>query len=251
MVTMRISILALTAAVMLGDASAAWARQKADPTPDLRCRVVFRDAGGDKIQSDLGGTYTDGVGGVTCYVVNEPGATHDRWLFMSITGTRRTAPTRFVQFRGQTFEGASYSDFANHGTFEVKGLASIAWNPAPPTSRDVMPFRAYLRHPELPFAQGLGTVNGDSNFTGGDPSYPTSSVFVQPIDACSWQITSYTTEEPNLFVSSFGERAGTRTTPRVMRISEGSNKQAGTVGDFPMPFQATVTITSNTGNCPS
>lgn len=247
---MRIWVLALTAAiVVVGWATDGWARQKTDPTPDWRCRVVLRDAGSDKIRSDLGGSYTDGGGGVTCYIVNEPGATHHRWLFMSITGTRRIPPTRFVQFRGQTFEGASYPDFANHGTFEVKGLANVVWNPALPTFRDVMPFRAYLRHPVLPFAQGLGTVNGDSNFTGGDPSHPTSSVFVQPLDDCSWQITSHTTEEPDLFIGLFGERAGTRTSPRVMRISEGSNKQAGTVGDFPMAFGATVTVIGNKAGC--
>ena len=151
---MRIWALTLTAAMVVGGYSDGWAGPKIDPTPDWRCRVVFRDAGSDKIVSDVGASYTDGAGGVTCYIVNEPGATHNRWLFMSITGTRRTPPARFVQFRGQTFEGASYPDFANHGTFEVKGLANVVWNPDFPSFRDVMPFRAYLRHPVLAVCTG-------------------------------------------------------------------------------------------------
>jgi hypothetical protein len=207
---------------------------KPDPTPDWRCRVTLRDAGLDTVKSDGAGAYVDGAGGVTCYIVNEPGATHDRWLFLSITGTKRTPPTRFMQYVGQAFEGRSYPSFRNHGTFEVKGLAKVPWT-SPASARDVMPFRSYLRHPDLPFADGLGTFNGDSNIIGTFGYDGTSSVFVQPIDACSWQVTSYTTEEPDPFVGVSGERM-TRTTPRTMRLEEG-----GQSGDFPMAFQATVT----------
>jgi hypothetical protein len=160
-------------------------KPKTDPTPDWPCRVVFRDAASDVVQSDQLGAYVNGVGGVGCKIINEPGNTHHLWLFMNITGTRRTPPTRSVTFREQTFEGATYPSFQNHGTFEVKGLATLEWNAASPISRDVLPFRAYLRHPDLPFAYGLATLNGDSNFTGGAPTFGTSSVFVQPLDACS------------------------------------------------------------------
>jgi hypothetical protein len=223
---------------------------KPDATPDWRCRVTFRDASGDRIRSDGAGSYRDGVGGVTCYIIDESGTTHDRWLFMSITGSRKQPPARFIQYIGQTFEGASYPDFHNHGTFEVKGLGKVPWNPTGPSARDVMPFRAYLRHPDLPFADGLGAVNGDSNVVGASGYDGTSSVFVQPVDACSWQVTSYTIEEPDQFVGVSGERT-TQTTPRLMRLEEGGRFPDAPLlrGNFPMAFQATVTITANKPGC--
>ena len=82
---MKMSILALTAVVMVGGAPAAWARQKADPTPDWRCTVTLHNRVGVApydvpavITSDGQGPYVDGEGGVTCKVVNEPGATRRR-----------------------------------------------------------------------------------------------------------------------------------------------------------------------------
>src|SRR4029077_14373912 len=142
--------------------------------------------------------------------------------------------TRVVRYIGQSNDaGQSYESFDNNGTFEVVGLAKVGWNPADPTARDVMPFRAYLRRtysvqplPDLPFVDGLATVYGDSNLNGSSTvgaADPTSSVFVQPIDQCSWQVTSYTTEEPGLlYTSSPREQADTQTNPRVMRITEGA-----------------------------
>ena len=221
---------------------------KPDPTPNWRCRVTLRDASGDKIQSDGAGSYVDGLGGVTCYIVNEPGVAHDRWLFLSLPSSGKRGPERFFRYIGQTFEGASYPSFSNWGTFEVKGLAKVAWNPTGPSPRDVMPFRAYIMHPQLPFADGYALLSGDSNIVGSFGFDGTSSVFVQPIDACSWQVTCYTTEEPDLFIGTSGERA-TRTTPRLMRLTQGSRNPAN-VGDFPMAFQATVAITANKPGCP-
>jgi len=251
---MRTSLLMVTAALILGGASASWARQKADPTLDWRCRITLRDASGDKIQSDSAGAYTDGASGVTCYVVNEPGATHDRWLFMTIENTRRSPSARFIQFKGhlaypQLPSGtASFADFTNHegGTFEVKGLAQVEWNQADPFYRDVKPFRAYLRNSQ--FVGGVAALNGDSNSPGFDPSGTTSSVFVRAIDPCSWTITWDTAE--GFFSGHSGEHQGIRIDPRVMRISEGTGKQARIRGDFPMPFQATVSIIGNKAGCP-
>ena len=101
---------------------------------------------------------------------------------------------------------------------------------------------------------GLATVAGDSDLSGSfTVADPTSSVFVQPIDQCSWQVTSYTTEEPALlYTSSSREQADTQTSPRVMRITEGAFDmvhQASLRGDFPMPFGATVTIIANKPGC--
>lgn len=242
---MRKALLVLAAAMTLGAASESWSAGKPAPSSDWRCKIVFRDAADDTIQSD-GATYTDGVGGVKCYVVVVPGATHDGWLYMNITNTRRSPSTRYIRFVGQSFEGASYVTFNNHqgGTFEVKEFARP--DPGYPNlAHNVKPFRALLSNSQ--FAGGNARMDGDSNFTGGEPSYSTSSVFVRQIDACSWTVTSYTTEEPTPLVSSFGERGGTRVAPRVMRIWEGD----GARGEFPMPFQATVTIIGNKVGCPA
>jgi hypothetical protein len=222
---------------------------KPDTTPDWRCRVTFRDAASDAIRSDGAGTYVDGVGGVTCYIVNAPGTTHDRWLFMSITGTKRLPPSRYVWFPGQTFEGNSYPAFANHGTFEVFALGTVSWNPDAPGARDLKPFRAYLRHPQLPFEDGYGTVSGNSNLVGSTAVEPTSSVFVQPLDPCSWQVTSYTTEQP---LWDELEVPTTRTAPRVMRLAEGNDNlilDQSIRGHFPLAFQATVVVVANKPGC--
>ena len=196
--------------MILSAASESWAAGKpAPPSSNWRCQIVFRDAAEDKIKSD-GATYIDGVGGVQCNVLIAAGAAHGRWLYMNITNTRRSPSSRYIRFVGQSFEAASYATFNNHedGSFEVKGLAKVEWNPADLARRDVMPLRAIIRNSQ--FAGGYAGLDADSNFTGGEPLYSTSSVFVQPIDACSWTITPYTTEEPSLLISSFGERDGTR-----------------------------------------
>ncbi len=147
-----------------------------------------------------------------------------------------------MQFTGQTDAGtgASYPDFPNHGTFEVLGLGRVQ-------SSGVMPFRAYLRHPMLPFKDGYGTVAGDSNVAGSVlGGVPTSSVWVERTGACSWLVTSYYSSPS----ASPMKCRGLDHDPRVMRITEGTFKKYEVRGDFPMPFQATVTITSNTSNCP-
>ena len=239
--------------------------QKPDPTPDWRCQVVFRDAAGDAIKSDTtpGSAgwpkpYRDGVDGVRCTVMNEPGVAHHQWLALSIDSTRRNPSPRVIRYIGQSFQQlsgatASYASFVNQesGTFEVKRLAAVEWNPTDPTRRDVMPFRAYLWSSE--FLDGYGRLDGDSNYLGpvtGNVNYDTtSSVFVQPLDACSWQITSYTNEEPFHLDGEFGERTSTRTSPRVMRLGEGIKKPR-VRGDFPMPFQATISIIGNKPGCP-
>jgi len=240
---MRASTLVIATALVMSSATQSWAAGKPAPPSDWRCKIVFRDAASDKIQSD-GATYVDGVGGVKCYILVAPGATHDGWLYMDITNTRKSPSTRYIRFVGQSFEGASYATFNNHegGTFEVKEFARPDPN-FPSLPHNVKPFRALLSNAQ--FAGGTARMDGDSNFTGGDPSYSTSSVFVRQIDACSWTVTSYTTEEPTLLISSFGERGGTRVAPRVMRIWEGDAAR----GDFPMPFAATVTIIANKPGC--
>jgi hypothetical protein len=239
---------------------AAWA-QKIKVDPEWRCQIVFRDAAGDAIKSDTAPgssgwprPYRDGQEGVSCTILDAPGSTHNRWLNVKVESSRKNPSARYIQFVGQSYPQlsggvATYATFANQtgGSFEVKGLATIEWKPANPTYRDVMPFRAKLSTSQL--RDGTGQFDGDSNFTGGIPSDTTSSVFVQPLDACSWQVTSFTTEEPFLLNSDFGERTSTRTAPRVMRLVEGFRNPT-VRGEFPMAFQATISIIGNKPGCP-
>jgi hypothetical protein len=225
---------------------------KSDPNPDWRCQIVFRDAAFDAIQSD-GATYRDGEDDVSCVIINEPGTVRDGWLHMKPTRSHRQPGPRSLNFIGQTYlqpsgTTASYPSFVSHGILEVLELGKIVWDPDDPTFRDVLWFRSYLRHRQLPFADGIADLNGDSSYAGNIDFDSTSSVFVQALDPCSWQVTSYTTEEPNLFVSARGERASTRTAPRVMRLIEGSRTQT-VRGDFPMAFQFTVKVIGNKPGC--
>jgi hypothetical protein len=78
----------------------------------------------------------------------------------------------------------------------------------------------------------------------------TSSVFVRPLDACSRQITMYTTEE-HRFDGQFGERELSPDYPTmVIRILEFLGRNPVVRGEFPMPFQATVTVIGNKPGCP-
>ena len=162
---MRTSVLMLLAAMILSAASVLARPESLHPRRRTgACKIVFRDAAGDKIQSD-GATYTDGVGGVQCYVLIAAGAAHDQWLYMNITNTRRSPSARYIKFVGQSFGGASYGTFNNHegGTFEVKEFARL--DPGfPNLVHNVKPFRAYVRSSQ--FAGGYARVDADSNFTG-------------------------------------------------------------------------------------
>ena len=167
---------------------------------DWACSIQLRDAPGDTITSDGGGAYVHGTGGVTCRIDR---TRHYNWLYVQIAASS----ARFMLFPGQAAASGSYVTFQNRapGTFEVKGLADVAWTGV--AYADVMPFRALAASSQ--FAKGIGLVDGDSNFTGASASSGTSSVFVEPLDACSWRITSYTVEDTSALMVTSGERAGT------------------------------------------
>ena len=60
----------------------------------------------------------------------------------------------------------------------------------------------------------------------------------------------YTTEEPQVF-GQFGERGLSPDYPtRVIRIWESLGRNPVVRGEFPMAFQATVTIIGNKPGCP-
>ena len=110
-------------AFVMATAAQSFAGGEPAPPSDWRCKIAFRDAAGDKIQSD-GATYVDGVAGVSCYIVVAPGATHSGWLLMSIANTRKSPSARYVRFVGQSFEGASVRDVQEQRRGHVRSQGS-------------------------------------------------------------------------------------------------------------------------------
>lgn len=240
-------LLMLTAVAAVWTQSRTDAAKPAPPPPAWRCTLTLRDAPTDTIRSDGGGAYVDGVNGVD-YHINR-GPVQYNWLSVSFASTS----PRFMLYPGQANSTAAYSTFMNGypGTFEVKTLGSVPWTGVP--YQDVMPFRAQLSSSQ--FINGFGQFDGDSNFTGGGASFGTSSVVVEPLDPCSWRITSYTSEQPSLLMLASGERVGTVTSPsRFLRLTEAylpSNRKAKVRGDFAMPFSGVITVIGNNSACPA
>lgn len=229
--TSRVGVLAVALLV----ATAVPEGAKPAPSSDWRCAVTVANTAGDTLVNDSGPAYVDGVGGVTCRIVQEAGA-HNGWLYLAFS----PSGPRYLSFPGQ-FQGADgapgYSAFTSLGkgrsktTFEVKELAkaSIA-------AVDVLPFRAYVFSPQ--FTQGSARFRGDSNFSGGDDLAGTSSVFVSAhADGCGWDV--WANPDAALVTTSLGEKAATRV-PRVMELGEGSWDAVR--GYYRMQFFASVRV---------
>jgi hypothetical protein len=246
---MRTSMLGILAVLILtGTSDLAAGSKPSAPTANWTCKIELRNAPGDTITSDGGGAYVHGTGGVQCTIIRDR-ESHYNWLYVVFADKS----PRSMIFPGQSNGSASYLSFANKGSFEVEGLADVAWTGT--AYVDVRPFRALVFSPQ--FSRGAGEFHGHSNYPGG-PNIPdgapyvgTSSVFVQALTTCSWQIASYTTEDTSLIALDSGERDGTIKIPtRVMRLSEGVSPKITVRGDFPMAFGAKVTIIGNMPGCP-
>ena len=223
------------------------ARSKPAPAiPNWQCEVTLRDAPGDMILSDTPAgaaprAYIDGVDGVLCQILIKTARTTTG----SGSGFDSRSP-RYMLFPGQSNSTGSYITFLNRFSFEVKTIADVPWTGAPYV--DVMPFRAWVA--DAQFQGGAAKFRGDSNFTGGDDLLGTSSVFVEPLDPCSWRVTSYTTEDTSAIALTSGERPGTQTDPtRVMQLSDQKGKNLIILGSFPMPFGAEVKVFGNKAGC--
>lgn len=246
---MRFGVAVLTAGVLAGGLLTTGVLEAAKPTPPPRwpCQITFRDAAGDVIKSDTptGSAswpkpYVDGVDGVTCGISQAAGTGEYEWLTLVFD----SRSPRYLNYVGQQFEGSSYTSFTNRDYFQVKQMATVSWDPANPTAFDMRPFRAFAADSQ--FAKGEGRFQGDSDFTGNVPG-GTSSVFVQPLDACSWQV--WFDPSAPLVATATGEWADTRVNPRVMQVSESTGYKV-TRGYFPMPFSVVVKVISGKPGCP-
>lgn len=205
------------------------------------CQITLRDAVDtlgnpvDGISSDGRGTYVNGEDGgrVRCNVLQAPNSGHDGWLEVFIDA----GSIRYMNLPAQQAQTAytktGYTTFENRGSFEVKDIRDA--NVAGQTY--LQPFRAYVNNAQ--FSKQARLV-GDSFAP--DPvdrwstdSRGTSSVFVVPIDDCTWQVTSNPTSP-----ITEGERADF---PRVLRLTEAQkNGVPYRAADFVLAFSATVRI---------
>ena len=185
---MKISILALMAVVMVGGASAAWARQKADPTPDWRCTVTLPTGGGHNHERwprpvrgrpgrrDLQGHKRALQHDAEPVVVHE----HHRYPTASADSIRTVHRANQPSHRRLV-----------PGLPEPRHVRGAGAWPRPVLRRDAV--SRVSPASGVAVQSGYGTVAGDSNIAGSVfGGVPTSSVFVQPLAACSWQVTSYT-----------------------------------------------------------
>ena len=169
--TMRARTRLLIVVLLAGSSAALFAAKPAPaPDPDWKCSIELRNRSGDAITSD-GGAYVHGKDGVQCTIVRGRDS-HFNWLYVQFADTS----PRSMMFLGQSQGSASYLSFANKGTFEVEGMADIAWAGTPYT--DVRPFRGIVRSPQ--FARGVG----GSTATATSPAartYPTARRMSGPL----------------------------------------------------------------------
>lgn len=218
------------------------AAQKKPPKPEPEywpCQLTLRDAVDqtgnltDAIASDGQGSYVHGQDGgrVGCRIPIAPGTALDGWLTMWIDATSARYMNYPAQVAAAAYTRQGYAAFQNRGTFDVKSIrdASIIGQTY------LMPFRSYV------YSSGFNArLMGDSFAPAPADRFAldlrgTSSVFVVPIDNCTWQITS----DPVAPLSG-GEGA---TSPRVLRSIESGKGGTWTgTADFTLPFSATVRV---------
>jgi len=217
-----------------------------DPnTVEWYCAITFRDAAGDLLKSDGGGVYVNGVDGVTCRI----GGLSDFWssgrLYLQV-GSWKTnvTPKRKIHLVGQSSGSVTYDD---QDIWAPNYLE--VWRLRMATSTSV----TYLRPFRVSKDAATVAIRGDSFPT--DPQYgplyaSSSSVFVTPLSACSWNVEfkpdAALTSDPDL-----GQEASVQF-PRLLAYITGVSSRNGPVlaGYVPLPFQARVDVIGNKPGCP-
>jgi hypothetical protein len=204
------------------------------------CQLTFRDAVDttgapvDAIYSDGLGTYIHGQDGnrVRCEIVQAPNSAHDGWLHFTIDA----ASARYMNFAAReayvAYTRSGFDAFQNRGTFDVKYIRDATIVGA----TYLRAYRSYMNDPQFT----AGTRLAGDSFAGkpADKFSPdfrgTSSLFVIPLDECTWQVTS-NPDHPLLP----GEGA---TLPRVLRVIEQRGSSTWASADVVSAFSATVRV---------
>lgn len=228
----------LVAVVLVGLSPAAHAQKKMPPPPDWPCIIEFRTAvagSDDKIQGDGQGPYVQGQEAVQCIVRRSGG--NDGNLFVNAS---RSSP-RFLAFPAHaSVDGTSaYAYFENRqpGYFEITDIDTVAYTT--PTADRPDPNAAQLRRVRV----GIG---GTSQFEAGE--FWGDSLATDPLTAGTHSATVVATGPCSWTVSW---DAGTAAVPRVVALREGPARARVRVGDFVLPFSATVTVIGVKPGCPA
>jgi hypothetical protein len=220
--------------VMLVDLGAA---KPATTSDNWTCAVTFADRSGDMIRSDGRNAYTNGVDRVTCEIY----PTGSGGLSGNLHFQPQTRSQRRIRIEGQP--GYTAADTAQPDYFEVGRLRSAQVVGA-----------TYLR----PFRVTKGAASmifrGDS-FASGTSYDGSSSVFVTPLDACSWEVefnpdAALVTVDASGIIVSAGSTSEGATLPRVLALNQLDRTTTTFLGYFSMPFKARLDIIGNKAGCP-
>ena len=168
----RISTATIVAAVLMSAGlvtHAASPQKPAKTSTNWPCEVTMRDDAKDAIQSDKGGAYVNGIGGVTCVVVPpDSGSLTEGDL--SLYFTKR--PIRALFYPEQLGgEYPGYDASLSTGSLRVKRIATVGTTPEA---------RAFIAYG--PAGKFLASVEGDNDSV-------RDLVSVVATDACTWQVT--------------------------------------------------------------
>jgi hypothetical protein len=205
----------------------------AKPAASVSCSVQMRDAVGDIVRSDGGGTYTNGAGGVSCSIDG-----FSKWLVLGFSSPGKHQPPRSLVVVGQgDMNGSSpYSTVSSSTELDIMLLGEAV------SPTDVLHWR--LRMSSAPqFLGSFGQLTGDSTYGAGNPGVGTSSLVVTTVDACTWVATSYASYPLQTIVGGHGENASTQTDPRVAILTENGipgGNGAIVRGYYVTPFAATI-----------
>jgi hypothetical protein len=215
------------------------AKKPAPSSSDWGCAATFYDRQGDVIRSDGGGAYVNGVSRVECSVYASGAKTGNLHLQPDSRSSRR------IHLEGQTYGSVEYGseDTAAPDYFEVGDLASA-----------VTVGGTYLRPFRVTKGSATNVFRGDS-FASGTLYDSSSSVFVTPIDACSWDV-EFKPDEPLVTVDADGraEPTSTWTDPRLLALYSLTTSRGKAVqtllGYVPMPFGVRIDVIANKPGCP-
>ena len=212
---------------------AATAIHAAKPPASFGCSVKMWDDPGDIVRSDGGGTYTNGVGGVSCSINGT-----STWLTLTFSSPGKHQPARSLVVVGHDDVNgvAPYSSVNSSTELDIMQFGAAV------SPTDVSHWR--LRMSNAPqFLGGFGQLMGDSTYDAGAPVAGTSSLVITTVDPCTWVATSYASYPLQTIVGGQGENATTQTDPRVAILTENGIPGANGVtvrGYYVTPFAATI-----------
>jgi hypothetical protein len=193
------------------------------------------------IQSDGAGAYEDGVGGVRCYISQDPAGAKYRYLYFT-TGT-----TRYLWMPGQValtpYSRSSYGSV----TIDYFDITDIATVGAATPGTSVTERRRIRTGPvfQLDFNNGhfVGdSLSSDPLVVGSSSAWVTTLTFNAAGAACSWNLRLYP-----YAATEAGDTGAIAA--RYLALQETVKGKVKRTADFTMPFSATVRLEAGVNGC--